>query len=53
MSMRSARCFGLRKGRRHEKLPVGLGSHLDTQPTAASSTALGTLAALEVVPHAQ
>src|SRR5215813_11510061 len=35
--------FGLRKGRDMSKPPVGLGSHLDTQPTG------GKLAALEVV----
>jgi beta-ureidopropionase / N-carbamoyl-L-amino-acid hydrolase len=42
--------FGLRKGRDMSKPPVGLGSHLDTQPTGGKSDGvLGTLAALEVV----
>src|ERR1700741_3282261 len=42
--------FGLRKGRDMTKLPVGLGSHLDTQPTGGKfDGVLGTLAALEVV----
>jgi len=42
--------FGLRKGRDMSKLPVGLGSHLDTQPTGGKYDGiLGTLAALEVV----
>jgi N-carbamoyl-L-amino-acid hydrolase len=42
--------FGLRKGRDVSKLPVGLGSHLDTQPTGGKYDGiLGTLAALEVV----
>ena len=42
--------FGLRKGRDMSKLPVGLGSHLDTQPTGGKyDGVLGTLAALEVV----
>jgi N-carbamoyl-L-amino-acid hydrolase len=42
--------FGLRKGRDMSKLPVGLGSHLDTQPTGGKFDGiLGTLAALEVV----
>ena len=41
---------GLRKGRDMSKLPVGLGSHLDTQPTGGKyDGVLGTLAALEVV----
>jgi N-carbamoyl-L-amino-acid hydrolase len=42
--------FGLRKGRDMKKPPVGLGSHLDTQPTGGKfDGVLGTLAALEVV----
>jgi N-carbamoyl-L-amino-acid hydrolase len=42
--------FGLRKGRDMSKAPVGLGSHLDTQPTGGKYDGiLGTLAALEVV----
>jgi N-carbamoyl-L-amino-acid hydrolase len=42
--------FGLRKGRDMSKPPVGLGSHLDTQPTGGKfDGVLGTLAALEVV----
>jgi N-carbamoyl-L-amino-acid hydrolase len=42
--------FGLRKGRDMSKPPVGLGSHLDTQPTGGKYDGiLGTLAALEVV----
>jgi N-carbamoyl-L-amino-acid hydrolase len=42
--------FGLRTGRDMSKLPVGLGSHLDTQPTGGKYDGiLGTLAALEVV----
>ena len=42
--------FGLRKGREMSKPPVGLGSHLDTQPTGGKyDGVLGTLAALEVV----
>src|SRR6185437_7959338 len=42
--------FGLRKGRDMSNLPVGLGSHLDTQPTGGKyDGVLGTLAALEVV----
>src|SRR3981189_996782 len=41
---------GLRKGRDMAKPPVGLGSHLDTQPTGGKfDGVLGTLAALEVV----
>ena len=37
--------FGLRKGRDMSKLPVGLGSHLDTQPTGGKyDGVLGTLA---------
>ena len=48
--MRSARCSRLRKGRDMSKPPVGLGSHLDTQPTGGKfDGVLGTLAALEVV----
>src|SRR3954452_10268790 len=42
--------FGLRKGRDMTRQPVGLGSHLDTQPTGGKfDGVLGTLAALEVV----
>jgi beta-ureidopropionase / N-carbamoyl-L-amino-acid hydrolase len=42
--------FGLRRGRDMSKLPVGLGSHLDTQPTGGKyDGVLGTLAALEMV----
>src|SRR6201990_398335 len=42
--------FALRKGRDMSKPPVGLGSHLDTQPTGGKfDGGLGTLAALEVV----
>jgi N-carbamoyl-L-amino-acid hydrolase len=42
--------FGLRRGRDMTKPPVGLGSHLDTQPTGGKFDGiLGTLAALEVV----
>lgn len=42
--------FALRKGRDMSKLPVGFGSHLDTQPTGGRfDGVLGTLAALEVM----
>jgi N-carbamoyl-L-amino-acid hydrolase len=42
--------FGVRKGRDMSKPPVGMGSHLDTQPTGGKYDGiLGTLAALEVV----
>jgi len=42
--------FGLRKGRDMSKPPIGLGSHLDTQPTGGKfDSVLGTLAALEVI----
>ncbi len=42
--------FALRKGRDMTKPPVGIGSHLDTQPTGGKyDGVLGTLAALEVV----
>src|SRR3954467_2962446 len=42
--------FGSRKGRDMTKPAVGLGSHLDTQPTGGKfDGVLGTLAALEVV----
>ncbi len=42
--------FGVRKGRDMSKLPVGVGSHLDTQPSGGKYDGiLGTLAALEVV----
>src|SRR5438477_7983556 len=38
--------FGLRKGRDMSKPPVGLGSHLDTQPTGGKlEGVLGTVAA--------
>src|SRR4051812_49861701 len=40
--------FALRKGRDMSKPPVGLGSHLDTQPTGGQfDDVLGKLAALE------
>ena len=42
--------FGLRKGRDMSKPPVGLGSHLDTQPTGGKfDGTLGVLAGLEVL----
>src|ERR1700744_884938 len=42
--------FGVPTGRDMTKPPVGLGSHLDTQPTGGKfDGVLGTLAALEVV----
>jgi N-carbamoyl-L-amino-acid hydrolase len=42
--------FALRKGRDMAKPPIGLGSHLDTQPTGGKFDGiLGTLAALEVI----
>ncbi len=42
--------FGLRKGRDMSKPPVGIGSHLDTQPTGGKFDGiLGTLGALEVI----
>src|SRR3569623_342800 len=42
--------YALRPGRDSSKLPIGLGSHLDTQPTGGKyDGVLGTLAALEVV----
>ena len=42
--------FALRRGRDMAKPPIGLGSHLDTQPTGGKfDGVLGTLAALEVV----
>src|SRR5246500_5724895 len=42
--------FALRKGRDMSKPPIGLGSHLDTQPTGGKfDGVLGTLAALGVV----
>ncbi len=42
--------FALRKGRDMSKPPVGVGSHLDTQPTGGKfDGVLGTLAALEMV----
>ena len=42
--------FAVRSGRDNTKLPVGFGSHLDTQPTGGKfDGVLGTLAALEVI----
>jgi len=42
--------FALRPGRDNSKLPIGLGSHLDTQPTGGKfDGVLGTLAALEAI----
>ncbi|RTL77365.1 MAG: M20/M25/M40 family metallo-hydrolase, partial [Bradyrhizobiaceae bacterium] len=42
--------YALRPGRDHSKLPIGLGSHLDTQPTGGKyDGVLGTLAAIEVI----
>jgi len=42
--------FALRSGRDMTKPPLGIGSHLDTQPTGGKyDGVLGTLAALEVV----
>ncbi|MBR1222593.1 Zn-dependent hydrolase [Bradyrhizobium sp. U87765 SZCCT0131] len=42
--------YAIRRGRDMTKLPIGLGSHLDTQPTGGKYDGiLGTLAALEVV----
>jgi N-carbamoyl-L-amino-acid hydrolase len=42
--------FALRPGRDMSKAPIGIGSHLDTQPTGGKYDGiLGTLAALEVV----
>ncbi|MBA1993677.1 Zn-dependent hydrolase, partial [Escherichia coli] len=42
--------FGLRRGRDMSKPPIGVGSHLDTQPTGGKYDGiLGTLAALEMV----
>src|SRR6201995_2306062 len=42
--------FGVRKGRDMSKAPIGVGSHLDTQPTGGKYDGiLGTLAALEMV----
>src|SRR5438093_10622016 len=42
--------FALRRGRDMTKPPVGLGSHLDTQPTGGKfDGVLGTLAALEAM----
>src|ERR1700759_1337900 len=41
--------FGVRKGRDMSKAPVGLGSHLDTQPTGGKHDGvLGPLGALAV-----
>ncbi len=42
--------FALRKGRDMSKAPIGIGSHLDTQPTGGKFDGiLGVLGALEVV----
>jgi N-carbamoyl-L-amino-acid hydrolase len=42
--------YAIRSGRDMSKTPIGLGSHLDTQPTGGKfDGVLGTLAALEVV----
>lgn len=42
--------FGVRRGRDMSKAPIGVGSHLDTQPTGGKYDGiLGTLAALEMV----
>ncbi|MGJ4943816.1 Zn-dependent hydrolase [Bradyrhizobium sp. HKCCYLS1011] len=42
--------FALRKGRDMSKSPIGIGSHLDTQPTGGKFDGiLGTLGALEVI----
>ncbi|WP_425993347.1 Zn-dependent hydrolase [Afipia sp. DC4300-2b1] len=42
--------FAIRPGRDMSKPPIGIGSHLDTQPTGGKYDGiLGTLAALEVV----
>jgi beta-ureidopropionase / N-carbamoyl-L-amino-acid hydrolase len=42
--------FALRRGRDMSKPPIGIGSHLDTQPTGGKFDGiLGTLGALEVV----
>ncbi|MGL4558102.1 MAG: M20/M25/M40 family metallo-hydrolase, partial [Afipia sp.] len=42
--------FAIRPGRNMSKPPIGIGSHLDTQPTGGKYDGiLGTLAALEVV----
>ena len=42
--------FALRKGRDMSKPPVGLGSHLDTQPTGGKFDGVyGVLAGLEVL----
>jgi N-carbamoyl-L-amino-acid hydrolase len=42
--------YAIRSGRDMSKAPIGLGSHLDTQPTGGKfDGVLGTLAALEVV----
>lgn len=42
--------FAVRPGRDMTKPPIGLGSHLDTQPTGGKfDGVLGTLAALEVI----
>lgn len=41
--------FAVRPGQDNSKLPIGLGSHLDTQPTGGKfDGVLGTLAGLEV-----
>src|SRR3569832_327100 len=42
--------FGVRRGRDMSKAPIGVGSHLDTQPTGGKYDGiLGTLGALEVI----
>ena len=42
--------YAIRPGRDMSKLPIGLGSHLDTQPTGGKfDGVLGTLAALEIL----
>jgi N-carbamoyl-L-amino-acid hydrolase len=42
--------YAIRPGRDMSKSPIGLGSHLDTQPTGGKfDGVLGTLAALEVI----
>ena len=42
--------FAVRQGKDKTKLPVGIGSHLDTQPTGGKfDGVLGVLAGLEVL----
>ena len=42
--------FGLRKGRDMSKAPIGVGSHLDTQPTGGKyDGVLGVLGGLEII----